>query len=203
MRTGAILQASIHEKDTVKALGAQWHPMLKKWFVPENGDLSIFSKWLPEQTGGGPVFAFTPIYLVKSTDICQRCGEKTAVFCLASDGFVADGYFHENFFVTYGYLENIPECLNQYFRENCPTYYIDYSKSTDSSYCMNHCTCGAKRGDFYLHSEPSGGFFPMREAEAKEIILTKISFLTYYLFELNAGPNQQYPNPIQEFAQRC
>lgn len=98
MRTGAILQASFHEKDTVKALGAQWHPMLKKWFLPENGDLSIFSKWLPEQTGGGPVFAFTPIYLVKSsTDICQRCGEKAAVFCLASDGFVADGYFHENF----------------------------------------------------------------------------------------------------------
>lgn len=34
----------------------------------------------------------------------------------------------------------------------------------------------------------------MREAEAKEIILTKIPFLTSYLFELNASPGQQYPN---------
>jgi len=159
MRSGALLKVSFNEKDEVKALGARWHPMLKKWFVPEEGDLSIFNKWLPERCGGGSVLAFTPIYLVRSTDTCQRCGKKIVVFCLASDGFVADGCFHENFFVTYSYLANIPEILNQYFRENCPSYRIDYSKTINDSYCMNHCSCGAKRGDFYLHNEPSGGFF--------------------------------------------
>lgn len=202
MRSGTILKVNFNEKDNAKALGGKWHPKLKKWFAPEDSDLSVFSKWLPDEYESNLVFALTPLYLVRSTDTCQRCGEKSAVFCLASDGYIAEGCFNEDFFVTFNELEEVPECLIEYFAKNCPSYYIDYSATINASYCMNHCHCGAKRGDFYLHCEPDGGFFPTTQAKAQNITLTKIPFITSYQFELNAGPGQQYPNLIAQYAQR-
>lgn len=203
MKSGLILKVSFSEKDDAKALGARWNPMLKKWYVPEDMDISLFSRWLPDQYDEDATFAYTPIYLVKSADTCWKCGNRADVFCLASDGFESEGYFYEGLFVTYGYLESIPKNLLQYFRENCPSYYPDYSKTTNNSYCMNHCSCGAKLGDFYLHSEPGGGFFPTNEKRAKEIVLAEIRGLNSHRIELSASPGQQYPNPICQFSRRC
>ncbi|WP_157649298.1 hypothetical protein [Burkholderia ubonensis] len=40
---------------------------------------------------------------------------------------------------------------------------------------MNHCAeCDAKFGDFFIHSEPGGAFFPVSEGEAELIRLMKI-----------------------------
>ena len=33
------------EKDTAKSLGAKWDAAKKKWYAPENLDISLFSKW--------------------------------------------------------------------------------------------------------------------------------------------------------------
>jgi len=38
------------EKDQAKALGARWDASRKKWYVPNNMDISIFAKWQPETT---------------------------------------------------------------------------------------------------------------------------------------------------------
>ncbi|MBJ2239484.1 hypothetical protein ACLE2W_07355 [Pseudomonas shahriarae] len=44
-----------------------------------------------------------------------------------------------------------------------------YSKAACSRYLMNHCeNCGAKLGDFFLHSEPSGAFFPTSPQSADD-----------------------------------
>lgn len=56
--------------------------------------------------------------------------------------------------------------------KHCPSYCLDYSKTVDGHYFMNHCSfCGAKLGDFFMHSEPDGAFFPTREESAREIKL--------------------------------
>lgn len=34
------------EKDQAKALGARWDPAKKKWYVLNNIDMAIFSRWL-------------------------------------------------------------------------------------------------------------------------------------------------------------
>ncbi|WP_428355100.1 DUF5710 domain-containing protein [Methyloprofundus sp.] len=39
------LNVSYAEKDAAKALGARWDANKKKWYVPENLDTSVFSKW--------------------------------------------------------------------------------------------------------------------------------------------------------------
>jgi exodeoxyribonuclease VII large subunit len=41
------LEVPFVEKDTVKALGARWDAVRKKWYVPAGMDLLPFSRWLP------------------------------------------------------------------------------------------------------------------------------------------------------------
>jgi hypothetical protein len=43
-------------------------------------------------------------------------------------------------------------------------------------YLMNHCeNCGAKLGDFFMHSEPGGAFFPTSPQEAQRMTLIRIN----------------------------
>jgi hypothetical protein len=51
-------------------------------------------------------------------------------------------------------------------------YFLDYSRSTESFYYMNHCVCcGMIQCDFNLHCEPKGGFLPIYEEYAYDMIL--------------------------------
>ena len=44
------------------------------------------------------------------------------------------------------------------------------SKTAEMSYFANHCEqCDVLQGDFYLHSEPGGAFFPESAGEASRI----------------------------------
>ncbi len=38
------------QKDEAKSLGARWDPANKKWYVPSNIDINLFSAWLPSVT---------------------------------------------------------------------------------------------------------------------------------------------------------
>ena len=49
------------------------------------------------------------------------------------------------------------------------------SQQAGETYFMNNCEhCGAKLGDFYMHSERGGAFFPTSPAEASTMMLQKI-----------------------------
>lgn len=59
-----------------------------------------------------------------------------------------------------------------------PLYKITYSKTKEFAYYMNHCEhCGEKQGDFPMHQEYGGSFFPDYETEASKILLFKINEL--------------------------
>lgn len=58
------------------------------------------------------------------------------------------------------------------------------SKTDGSRYFMNHCQhCGAKLGDFFIHSEPGGAFFPTSPEQANKMILFRIN----ERFDANCG----------------
>jgi len=57
------------------------------------------------------------------------------------------------------------EALSRHYR-------FDYSKTTQSSYWMNHCErCGMKQGDFPMYEEPGGAFYPENRHTASRIVL--------------------------------
>jgi hypothetical protein len=39
------LNVPFAQKDTVKLLGGRWDPSIKKWYVPNNIDITLFAKW--------------------------------------------------------------------------------------------------------------------------------------------------------------
>ena len=61
---------------------------------------------------------------------------------------------------------------------------LAYSKTAGARYFMNHCQhCGAKLGDFFMHSEPGGAFFPTSPAQANKMTLFRIN----ERFDANCG----------------
>ena len=137
MTMPTILEVPYSEKEQAKSLGAKWNPEKKKWYVPAGIDLESFRKSIPVEHPENEIRALPPIYIVESPTKCWRCGISIPVVALASQGFV-DGAE--------------PMQIQAFMRRLYPKYFKDYSRTTHSRYFMNHCSCGAKLGDFYMHS---------------------------------------------------
>ncbi|WP_423395547.1 hypothetical protein [Burkholderia sp. LMG 21824] len=157
------------------------------WFATDNSDIEVLSGWMPHYVA--PYF-----YIAQNIQSCWRCGEISPVYCLASTGDYLERLLdyddddriktidwtissYGSFVGTFiGNMTIVNGTVRRLIRGHCSNYYIDQSKMAESSYYMNHCVkCGAKFGDFFMHSEPGGAFFPVSEGEAKSITLTKIA----------------------------
>jgi hypothetical protein len=178
------LNVPFAEKDDAKRLGARWDPNAKLWYVPENISVQSFERWLPEQTETGTLID-APIYLRESIENCYRCGRATRVYCLGVSSIVEQP--EDNAFATDAetiendgeliYLVDVAQLddrLAAVLKRLAPTYSQTYSKTQEARVWMNHCEhCQSKLGDFFLHSEPGGAFFPvtMEESNIKDLLL--------------------------------
>lgn len=62
-------------------------------------------------------------------------------------------------------------------------YGLHYARTAAESYCMTRCgDCGAPQGDYYLHKPGDGPFFPLGDADARDV----------YLLELEAFSNDAF-----------
>jgi len=127
-------------------------------------------------------------YLIaKTTSLCWKCGEHTCVY-----GFIVPAghetlepadeddesgawYRHDEPSIVHYVTDLLPSVaarINVLSRHYC----VDFSKTTQSSYWMNHCDhCGVKQGDFEMYSEPEGAFFPVDEYAASQISLSEVA----------------------------
>jgi Domain of unknown function (DUF5710) len=171
------LNVPFSEKDEAKRLGARWNAERKKWFVPAGVNSEPFKRWV--ETKPEPVARsvtqtmLAPVWLLTSTENCYRCHKISPVFAIASksiEDYDIDEYddvhyqthrADENTHVSISNLENVDERIGQYLAKFAPKYRMDFSKTQSANVYMNHCHhCGAKLGDFYMHNEPGGAFFP-------------------------------------------
>ena len=177
------------DKDIAKSKGAFWDVEQKTWFVPDHKDINDFQQWINKSKVS--VIIKSPVSIALNSSDCYKCANKTAVISLASNNFYylntdenedekwfrADGL---SFFSMPVFIENeIAGKIKRLF----PNYKIAYSKT--SSYWANHCEhCGALQGDFFLHSEPGGAFFPLEIEEYEQ--LTFITFPSKFDVEIDA-----------------
>jgi hypothetical protein len=168
-----LLDVPYDEKDEAKAKGAYWDPTIKSWYVPSHLDPEEFESWLPpEEITVGPGVAW--VYLLTNSKSCYRCNKSTSVFCIASSAMRELDDFPE-YLTVYHNVTYLPEPIYRLVDKHYPTYHMDYSKQQDRKVFMNHCThCGAKQGDFFMHSEPGGAFYPLDKKAAEAIQLKKI-----------------------------
>lgn len=196
-----LLDVSYEEKDEAKRLGARWDPGERKWYVPAGRSLEPFAKWLPQATEDDGLQIAAPIYLVESSTACWSCGCNTPVIALAVDrldGEAAES--EESCLVLLSAVVNIPEELARLLGQRYAFFRKRYSKTAGMRYFMNHCSCGAPLGDFYLHSEPGGAFFPTSPEEVEGIILRELPVAGPFKVEASCG--QAYPDLIGTYARR-
>ena len=113
-----------------------------------------------------------PLYLVGKKIYCWKCAARMpAVALLAQDFEDADEYGP----CVFSNVEHIPASVLKYIQGRVPTFRLRYSKTVRANYFANTCPqCGVISGDFHLHSEPGGPFFPTEEDEAQSLYLTEI-----------------------------
>lgn len=172
-----------NDKDVAKSKGAFWDVEQKTWFVPDHKDINDFQQWIDKSKVS--VIIKSPVSMALNSTDCYKCGNNTAVISLASNNFYylstdekeEEKWFRADKFSFFSmplFIENeLAGKINRLF----PNYKIAYSKTAESSYWANHCDhCGALQGDFFLHSEPGGAFFPLEIEEYEQLTFITIPF---------------------------
>lgn len=167
-----VLLVPFAEKDQAKALGARWDGHLRTWYLPDGLPSEPFSQWLP------PVDRWNVrsrwYWIVTSETVCWKCERPTLAFTLAvpsghetSEGDdVGDAWVSHDHLVLLSYITDVSTEVLEETGRSCVGWANDFSRTTQSCYWMNHCrSCGMKQGDFSLHSEPGGAFFPLHERD--------------------------------------
>ncbi len=117
----------------------------------------------------------SPVYLVRSAHACWKCGDVTPVVALAVTHFVdEDPLCEAGEPVLLEGIEDLPSELLQAVKARHLRYEKRFSKTAETPYFMNVCSCGAHFGDFYLFSEPGGAFFPSDDNEAQQITIEEL-----------------------------
>lgn len=125
-----------------------------------------------------------PILLLESRNECYKCGSIEKVVAVASQDFseyLEDEeqwseveHVDDDLIVVHTIREMPPSILSE-IQKRHPHYEHRRSRTIDERYWMNVCSkCGAHFGDFYMHDEPGGSFFPMNEVEAEAMTIRKL-----------------------------
>ncbi len=112
-----------------------------------------------------------PLFLASTTIACWRCGaDMPAVGLIAPK--VPD---NEDEVCILSDITELPPSVLAFVQKRFPTFKRKFSKTTRTEYYANTCPkCGILSGDFYLHSEPGGPFFPESEADAACLTVEQI-----------------------------
>lgn len=121
-----------------------------------------------------------PLYLIQRVIPCWKCGKSMkAISFLAS---VQEG--DEIEVCSISNVTELSEEIAAFAEAHSPDFFKSHSKTADFSYYANHCPhCKIITGDFHLHSEPGGAFFPNDEEEASNISLQEVPCQPTFLIE--------------------
>ena len=112
-----------------------------------------------------------PLYLIAGETPCWRCGALMPVVALLCENADAED---EGPFILSNIAE-LPHELSTYVQQFYSNFGLKFSKTAGGKYFANSCRkCGVISGDFFLHSEPGGPFFPTEPEEAQRLTIEQI-----------------------------
>ena len=197
------LDVPFAEKEEAKSLGARWDPGRKTWYVPASLSPQPFERWLPAPEDLGDTLLLPSVYSVEAKAACWKCDRSSRVATVAAESFLMrdePGQLVEPDLYLFSEIEYMPRALVEAMREVNPGYRKRFSKTAGAAYYMYHCACGAQLGDFYMHSEPGGAFFPTTLEAARAILLRGLEIQTP--LAITGSPSMVYPNFSLEHARR-
>ena len=112
-----------------------------------------------------------PLFLASTTISCWRCGADMPAICLIAPK-VPDT---DDEVCVLSSITVLPAPILAFVQKQFPSFMKAFSKTTRSEYYANTCPkCGMLSGEFFLHSEPGGAFFPESEADAARLTIEQI-----------------------------
>jgi hypothetical protein len=109
----------------------------------------------------GLSLAMPPFYVLRTATYCPECGEALHVYTLGCTAYhdALDRRPVEEFHFLRR-TESVPGQVLALLKAKCPGYYLDQEEGPERPYLMNHCRCGAKLDDDYLHGDVGAAFWP-------------------------------------------
>ena len=122
-----------------------------------------------------PTLALPPIYVLRTAERCPECGRAMHVHTLGCHAFRHDDdpYPIDEFHFL-RQIECVPEEVTAMLKAGCPGYTLDTTRGGEAPYLMDHCACGAKLDDDYLHGDVGAAFFPDTPGGYKGIKLFRL-----------------------------
>lgn len=186
------LKVPFLEKDEAKKLGARWDLQKRVWYVPEGEDPSLFCKWLSKELSANKKsdemnFRASSYFIAESSTKCGECAKVTRVygFLLPSGHEVLKAGKEareekalaiqwvpvEEPTILY-YVEDLSEAVISQMQAFSQNYHRNLQGQPEGSCWENHCEhCKIQQGDWEIHHEPDGAFFPLSKETASKITL--------------------------------
>jgi len=112
-----------------------------------------------------------PLYLVGKKIFCWNCEEKMSAIALLAPN-VGDA---EGEICILSDIQELPKGVYFFIKNRVPSFKMKYSKMAGHRYLGNTCPkCGLLSGEFFLHAEPGGPFFPVNENDATSLYIREI-----------------------------
>ncbi|MDQ1429332.1 MAG: hypothetical protein QOK39_2808 [Acidimicrobiaceae bacterium] len=160
--TRVYLAVPYKEKNEAKALGAQWDPRQRCWYVPEASELAPFEQWLTKWAlDPGDTICLPVLLLPAACPVCRRSITCVVGLHLPEDLDVQpSGVVHDVAFLA---VEDCGEVLDLLLDPSAraplmigPLLYRR-TRIRPDGYVANTCVhCGATQGAFPLHEDLMG-----------------------------------------------
>lgn len=110
----------------------------------------------------GPSLAIPPLYVVRTVARCPECCQAQQVYMLGCSTFHdAEELGPVDAFHFLRLIHSVPEPVLNLLKAKCPSYYLDQTEPQETPYLMNHCQCGYRLDDDYLHGDVGAAFMPV------------------------------------------
>lgn len=185
-----ILSVPPQDNYTLELLEAEWDSNIKRWYVTNNNDTEKFLPWMPPTTSKneGLTTVYSPLFLIKSYEICLACMKEAEVWCFAAnkvklDQKIIEGDEDEGSFLL-SEIEALPEYLLSIIQKKTIFYFLD--KEADGLwYYANHCNhCKIMLPDHEIF-HPEEAFIAYQEISCIGVSIERLQYDGK--FKLNCG----------------
>ena len=170
------LYVPFEERDQARELGAQWDSDGKCWFIDSVLDPAPFDRWLETASGLADrpySIVSDEAFIISARTRCWKCHAGCRVVCIYCESGSVDGEHFEQF--TVSNITAIDESLRRQLGA-VPDFRFGQARVAGGRYLINHCRrCGTQQADYFLHCEPSGVFFSLRDAGAGALDITPLT----------------------------
>jgi hypothetical protein len=162
----------------VKASGARWDNVSKRWYTEGDPVSPALARWLGDEADADvePEFVVTSdeAFVASARIACASCRERIEVICLYCESGTDNEMSEPLAQVTLSNIWAMDAALAAQL-EPWPFFKNAAGADSDAGYFANHCPqCGAVQEDYLLHSEPGEVFFCIPRAEPGSLTLTPL-----------------------------